>query len=144
MKRSLRSTSDRQYDVFKNEWVYGDEEGLVDGLPIVTHKVARLLRTYSPKQAVEQLGIPLETATLWVKKAKEVFLELFDSRAKYKKLHVSNFEDEAELESHAVQHSDLNLPPDAFARYMSVHAKRVMQNGEQQCILTNHRHCCNR
>ena len=129
MKRSIRSTADREYDVFRKAWVHGDEDGLVDGLPIVTPRVCRLLRTSSPKRAAEEFRIPAQVASEWIKKAKRTYLELFDSRSKYKRLGLTNFEDESDMEGKAVHHADLNLPRDAMSRYFEVHTKRVMENG---------------
>ena len=129
MKRSIRSTADREYDVFKHQWVHGDADGLVDGLPIVTHRVARLLRSSSPRKAAEEYGIPVKLAAKWIDQAKRTYLELFDSRSKYKRLGMSNFEDEQDLEGRAVRYAEMNLPPDVMRRYMETHAKKVMQNG---------------
>lgn len=129
MKRSIRSTADREYDVFKHQWVRADENGLVDGLPVVTHRVARLLRSSSPRKAAEDFDIPVKLAADWIAKAKRTYLELFDSRSKYKRLGMSNFEDEMDMEGRAVRYAEMNLPPDVMRRYMETHTKKVMQNG---------------
>lgn len=115
----------KRFDALKRQWVECDEMGKVDGLPVITTTLVRVFREMSPQDIATKYSVPIETAMEWKKAAKKCYLELFDSRTKYKALEVCGFEDEAGMERIAVRHEDCVLPPDAIKRLIELEKQRV-------------------
>lgn len=123
-KASVRTGSKRMFDAFKREWVECDYQGKIDGIPVPTTGIVRRLRGMAWPTAVKELGIPEELAKEWCEKAPKVRLELFDTRSRYRHIEESGFEDEAALESGAIEYRNLNLPTEMLERLLAIKMKR--------------------
>lgn len=115
----------KKFDAIKRQWVECDDLGKVDGIPVITTTLVRVFREMSPQDIAQKYKVPIEKAIEWHKAAKKCYLELFDSRTKYKALEVCGFEDEAGMERIAVRHEDCVLPPDAIKRLIELEKKRA-------------------
>lgn len=115
----------KRFDALKRQWVECDDLGKVDGLPVITTTLVRVFREMTPQQIAHKYGVSQEQALEWKKAAKKCYLELFDSRTKYKALEVCGFEDEAGMERIAVRHEDCVLPPDAIKRLIELEKQRA-------------------
>ena len=89
------------YDMIKKEFVRCDKDGRLDGTPVFTAKICRVIRNWTPAVIAETYDISMELAREWKDKSKKIFLIMFDSKGSYKHIEDTGFEDEAGMERRA-------------------------------------------